>query len=192
MLMSVQGGNDYLDSKGYYKDQTKENIGETVNRIIEVWREFLDAQGEANLKLNEDYFIHKRNLYEVVVRLNKRKAYYYVYHHISEICEYKELGVLCYWINTLKPFMVVNENSILYNSPNEMFSLYFIISALAGIHGKQRPDEKFVLPDPKTVQEYVYTFKYCGLNREAMVFFIETLAKAYGIGMETKASPDKY
>lgn len=182
---------EFLDEKGHYKFNEKTNDKRIIDWLMGLWLDFLASCGQSDLVAEKDYFIHKRNLFEVVTRLNKRRAYYFVFHGINKICEYKEIGVLCYWINTLKPFMVVNSNSAVYNCPNEMFSLYIIISTLAAIFMKKRPTEEFVLPDDRTIQDYVYNFKYCDLNREAMIFFVETLAKSYGIGMETNAVADE-
>jgi len=189
--MSDRFGNAFLDALGHYSPQTEEEFGGEVDRIINLWKDFLRAQNEQDMEIEKDYFVHKRNLYEVLKRLDKRRTYYYVFHEIDDICEYKEIGILTYWINTLKPFMVVNSESKVYNAANEMFSLYLIISVLAEVFKKRYPEKIFVLPDAMTIQDYVYNFKYCDLNREAMIFFIETLAKSYGIGMETNATIDK-
>ncbi len=177
-------GNEFLDENGYYKDKNKSDLSLIFKNVLDSWNAFLYAQGE-DLIIRQDYYIHSRNLYEVIKRLDKRKTYYYVFHRISSICEYKSVAILCYWINTLKPFMVVNESSKIYSCPNEMFSLYLIISTIATVYKDRFPDREFKLPDPKTVQDYVYNFKYCDLSREATIFFVETLAKSYGVGMET-------
>ena len=190
--MSDQIGNEFLDNKGFYKDLTIDESEQIVNKLLGLWEDFLKAQNEGNLVKDKDYFIHQRNLYEVIKRLDKRKTYYYVFHKIDKICEYKELGILCYWINTLKPFMVVNSNAKIYNAPNEMFSVFLIVAGLAKIFKHYNPGALFIPPDAKTIQDYVYNFKYCDLNREAMIFFVETLAKSYGIGMETNSAKDKY
>lgn len=184
-------GNEFLDDKGYYKEPTQSDVETGIKQLIDMWEAFLCYQGES-LTFEVDYYIQERNLYETVKRLDKRRTYYFVFHHISRICEYKEVAIMCYWINTLKPFMVVNKNSKIYNCPNEMFSLYLILSCLATIFESRFPGQKFVPPDKKTIQDYVYNFKYCDLSREAMIFFVETLAKSYGIGMETNSTNDKY
>ena len=173
----------FLDKDGFYKIRDA-LIEKNIGIIFELWKNFLSAQNES-LEFQKDYFIHKRNLFEAIERVDKRKVYYYVFHRIENICEYKEIAILCYWINTLKPFMVINENSRIYNSPNELFSLYIIISVIAGIYKERNPKKEFKTPDDKTIKDYVYNFKYCDLSREAMIFFVETLAKSYGIGMET-------
>lgn len=183
-------GNEFLDECGHYKEKNKNYLKSIFENILDSWNAFLEAQGE-NLVFRNDYYIHSRNLYEVIKRLDKRKTYYYVFHSISNICEYKSVAILCYWINTLKPFMVVNETSKIYNCPNEMFSLYLIVSTIARIYMVRFPDREFKFPDSKTVQDYVYNFKYCDLSREATIFFVETLAKSYGVGMETNVGKEE-
>lgn len=189
-----QDGNsflDFLDELGHYKDLSESEIESIVDWILGFWDSFLMDQ-EETLVLDQDYYIHKRNLYEVIKRMDKRKTYYYVFHKITKICEYKSIAIICYWINTLKPFMVVNEKSSIYNCPNEMFSLYLIVSVIASIYKNKYPDKEFKLLDKDTIRDYVYNFKYCDLSREATIFFVETLAKAYGVGMETIDVGDKY
>lgn len=173
--MKNQFGNDiealYFDQYGHYKKKDMKDFSDDYNNLIALWKSFLLAQKENNLEFNKDYFVHQRNIFEVIKRLDKRRAYYYVFHKIDKICEYKEVAILCYWINTLKPFMVINENSEIYNSPNEMFSLYIIMTTIARIYKEIYPNEEFVFLDPTTIQDYVYNFKYCDLSRESMIFF---------------------
>lgn len=176
--------NVFLDDNGHYREKPKDEQAEFFNYVFDLWDDFLIAQGETNLIINKDYFVHKRNLFEAIKRLDKRKTYYYVFHKITKICEYKEIAILCYWINTLKPFMVVNENSKIYSCPNEMFSLYIIMSILARIYEHYYPNKQFKFPEAKVIQDYVYNFKYCDLSREATIFFVETLAKTYNVGMD--------
>ena len=186
-----QNGNNFVNELGHYKDKTEAEYKIVIDELLEIWNNFLISQGE-NLELGSDYFIHKRNLFEIIKRADKRKTYYYVFHKIEKICEYKDVALLCYWINTLKPFMVVNNKSKIYNCPNEMFSLYLILSTFSKIYDKKHPEKEFPLLDNNSIQDYVYNFKYCDLSREATIFFVETLARSYGIGMETNIAKDKF
>lgn len=190
--MNARIGKNYLDNNDFYEQQSQEQVSDEVDKLITSWYQFLKAQNCDHLIQDKDFFIHKRNLYEVIRRLDKRRTYYYVFHQITDICEYKEIGILAYWINTLKPFMVVNPSCSIYNAPNEMFSLFLILCVLVEIYKKAYPNETFKMLDSNTIQDYVYNFKYCDLNREAMIFFVETLAKSYGIGMETNSAFDKH
>lgn len=170
-----------LDYKSYV-ELTPEEVKVRYDEIIDEWEKFLD-QNDPNLKLDKDYFVHSRNLFEVIRRCDKRVLYFYIFHGLREECEYKELAVKCFWINSLKPFMVVNAESAIYNCPNEMFSLFLILSAINKVYNQTFPDKEFKYPSAERIQDILYDFKYCSISRESMISFIETLADTYGVGI---------
>lgn len=165
-----------------YTELTNDEVKQRYNEIIEKWEQFLN-QNSPSLQLNMDYYVHERNLFEVIRRCDKRVLYFYIFHGLKEECEYKEVAVQCFWINTLKPFMVINEDSSIYNCPNEMFSLFLILSAIRGIYENEYPEAEFNYPSPARIQDILYDFKYCSMSREAMISFVETLADTYGVGI---------
>ena len=152
------------------------------------WRGFVD-QYDSSLMEGKDYFVHKKNLYEVVRRTDKWLQYYVTFHGIEadSLCEYREVALQAFFLCCLKPFMVVKEDSDLYNTPNEMFSLHLIFSMIRKIFDRARPEEKFVYPDQSSVWKYVYALKYRHLNREAVILFVETLAQAHRAGTQDEA-----
>lgn len=178
-------GKNRFDSIGYkkYQELSDEELKERYDEIISQWQGFL-SQNDPTLKLGVDYFVHKKNLFEVIRRCDKRYMYYYVFHELKDICEYKDIALYCFWINTLKPFMVINENANIYNCANEMFSLYLILSVIEGAFKKKFPDQKFQYPSEARVCDIVYDFKYCSISRESMISFVETFADTYGVGIE--------
>ncbi len=166
-----------------YTELTDSEVKQRYDDIIEKWEQFLN-QNDPSLQLNSDYYVHSRNLFEVIRRCDKRILYFYIFYGLEEECEYKEVAIQCFWINTLKPFMVVNNNSPIYNCPNEMFSLFLILSAIRGIYKNEYEDKEFRYPSPTRIQDILYDFKYCSISREAMISFVETLADTYGVGIE--------
>lgn len=165
-----------------YEELTEEEVVDRFDQIMKEWNNFLRSENLQYLKRDKDYFVHKRNLYEIIRRCDKRRVYMEMFHDL-EPCEYKKLAVECFWINTLKPFMIVNEKCDAYNCPNELFSLYRILSLIESLFKEINPNQQFAYPSPSRIQDIVYDFKYCSLNREAMVAYIETLADTYGIGI---------
>lgn len=165
-----------------YVELSYEERDEKYEEILTEWQLFL-ASENCNLVYGKDYFIHKRNLFEIIRRCDKRRVYMEMFHDLKDICEYKTLAVECFWINTLKPFMVINEESSIYNCPNEMFCLYRILAVIRKTYKKKFPDKEFYYPSPERIKDIVYDLKYCSLNREAMVAFIETLADTYEVGI---------
>ena len=57
-------------------------------------------------------------------------------------------------------YMVVNESSPIYNAPNELFSIYLIISVIRGVYKDIFPDKEFVYPSSKRIADMAYKFKY--------------------------------
>lgn len=163
-----------------YEPLSNEKYSRRAQTLINLWEEFLKSSGEEGLK----WYLHEYNLYEVITRHDKRKHYFEVFHAMSSPCEYKYIAIECFWINTLKPFMVIDEKSSVYNCPNEMFSLFLIMATIRGVYEDLNPGKKFKYLSEHRMRDILYDFKYCSLNREAMVSFVETLADTYGVGIE--------
>ena len=164
-----------------YKELSEKEIMETYDKIIACWRDFL-AQNDPGLLCDKDYFVHKKNMFEVIRRADKRDLYYYIFHELEDICEYKDIALYCFWIITLKPFMVINEDANIYNCPNEMFALYIILTTIEHVHSEKVGGE-FKYPSDERIRDIVYDFKYCSISRESMISFIETFADSYGVGI---------
>lgn len=163
-----------------YKMPNQKEMNNRQYAIETLWKDFLDFEGESNL----EYYIHKRNMFEVIKRQDQRMHYLNVFHELEFPCEYKYLAVECFWINTLKPFMVIDEKSSLYDCPNEKFSLYLILSMVGAIYKIYNPNTPFQPPSLERIRDVLYDFKYCSLSREAMISFVETFADTYGVGIE--------
>lgn len=172
-----------FDTLGYkkYQELSKEEIIDRYDEIIQLWQSFL-TQCDPTLKVGQDYFVHRKNLFEVIRRCDERNVYYYIFHELEDICEYKDIALYCFWINTLKPFMVIKEDSNIYNCANEMFSLFLILAVVEGAY-TEKFNKPFEYPSPARIKDIVYDFKYCSLSREAMIAFVETLADSYGVGI---------
>ena len=175
-----------LTDEERYKDLSKEEIRLTTDKLLERWADFVSKNDPA-LEPGKDYFVHDRNIFEVIKRTDKRKVYYHVFHRIDYplVNERKEIAIIAYWINTLKPFIVTNKESVIFNSPNERFALYLILGVLAKFY-KKKNGEDAKLPEltDEIEVEYTYYFKYCDVSRESMIQFVEMLASLYGVGNE--------
>lgn len=171
--------NDILDVIPY-EIPSMEEMNRRLETMEHLWLDFLELEGEKNLK----YFIHKKNVFEVIKRQDERIYYYKIFHQLKNPCEYKFIAIECFWINTLKPFIVTDEASVVYDSPNEMFSLFLIISMIRAIFEIYYPNKKFEYPSESRIKDILYDFKFCSLSREAMISFVETFADTYGVGID--------
>ncbi len=172
-----------LEEYKVYEDLSLEDFNKEYDYIVKCWYNFISVNSP-ELQEGKDFYIHKRNLFEVIRRLDKRRVYYKVFHNLININEFKYVALQCYWINTLKPFMVVNEKSSIYNAPNELFSVYLIISMIRGVYNKVFPEKEFVYPSNRRITDITYNFKYCDMSREATIAFVETFADNYGVGIQ--------
>lgn len=165
-----------------YEELTDKEINVLYNKLLKEWDEFLLSENIQMTK-NKDYYVHKRNLFEVIRRSDKRRVYMEMFLKLKSPDEYKTVANEVFWINVLKPFMVVKKSSPIYNSPNETFCLYKILATIRGVYEKENKEEEFVYPTAQRIQDIIYDLKYCSFNREAIVAFIETLADNYGVGI---------
>lgn len=168
------------DKVQIYEMPSLEEMNRRLNAMEDLWVEFLKSENLYNL----EYHIHKPNMFEVLKRQDQRMYYLYVFHELELPCEYKYIAILCFWINTLKPFMVLDTSSRLYDSPNEKFSLFLILSAIRTVFEVYHEGEEFKPPSTERMRDILYDFKYCSLSREAMISFVETFADNYGVGIE--------
>ncbi len=170
--------NDYELIK--YKPLPINAMNKRANKLEEFWKLFLEQENESNTK----YYVHLQNLFEVIRRQDERMYYYKIFHDLECPCEYKYVAIECFWINTLKPFMVIDDKSKIYSCPNEMFSLFLIVSTIASVFEKIYPDKTFPELSIERMRDILYDFKYCSLSREAMISFVETFADTYGVGID--------
>ena len=167
--------------EGAYKLPSFDEMNRRFGVIEDLWNEFLALEGLNNLT----YYIHKQNLFEVIKRQDQRMHYFRIFHGLDYPCEYKYIAVECFWINTLKPFIVIDENCKIYDCPNEKFSLFLILAVIRTVYEVHNHDAKsFDYPSSKRLHDILYDFKYCTMSREAMIAFIETLAENYGVGID--------
>lgn len=182
-ILFVDDYENRLDKYVVYDGIPANELKQELEYLIASWERFI-SKNAPGLTEDKDYFINDNNLCEVLYRIDKRKVYYKVFHKLNEINELKQVALQCYWINTLKPFMVVNPRAAIYNSPNELFSVYLILSVVRRLYQEIYPNQKFKYPSKKRLADMVYNFKYCDLSREAMIAFVETFADLYGVGIQ--------
>lgn len=158
-----------------YEELSQSEYERLEKALIRHWSSFVD-ENDSSLK-DDQIHIHQKNLYEVIRRVERRVAYYEIFHELHKICEYKRTGITCYWLIKLKPFIVIDPDSCLYNSPNELFAFYYIMADFRSAFNELYGDNiSFEYPSKDRVKEILYNFKYCNFSCEAIINFVETLA----------------
>lgn len=163
-----------------YPPLSIDEINTRFGAMMSLWKDFLENEEEAGLK----YYVHRQNIFEVIKRQDQRMFYWKIFHGLDLPCEYKFIAIECFWINTLKPFIIIDESSKLYDCPNEKFALHLIIATIRAVFKMYKPNEEFVYPSKERLRDILYDFKYCSISREGMISFVETFADTYGVGIE--------
>ena len=101
-----------------------ELLKDEVNKLIDTIDEFIVASGYPE---DIEYRISQHSLCEIVVRIDKRYAYYQYFHKGTLINEKKQTALLVYWILKFKPISI---NDVRYRNErqesevNEWFACY--------------------------------------------------------------------
>lgn len=151
-------------------------INKEIQEIEFAWRNFVKNYEKSSYK---EFLLNKDDLFEVVVRADKRKDYYYYFHEIDDdnMSEYKEVALKAYWIIKLRPFHMTNPSSDLHEYANEQFALYLIFSIL---HRELLKDDRVLkLPSSRYINDFLYSMKYHDIAKEAMLDIVESFAENY-------------
>jgi hypothetical protein len=102
---------------------------ENIEKILQLFQkrfdEFLLLKG---FPIGTEKHISFYTLMDIIVRVDKRKAYYHCFHNM-EINECKEAALYAYWIIKLRPFTITDKryrNKFDACIINESFAIYLI------------------------------------------------------------------
>ena len=166
--------------KEIYKYQQPEwkELYNKLEELLESFGKFIQAHDDLVLK---DIAVNTPLLAEVLVRVDKRKDYFVIYHDDTEMNEIKEAALLAYWLIKFKPFSVKKPDlNIKYASINEHFALFVVYSA---IKERTRRVSKMKFRVSKDYTHKIsYALKYWDLSKESLMLISETLCEAMYTG----------
>jgi hypothetical protein len=120
------------------------------------------------------YDISGIDMLDLIVRVDKRKVYYWCFHDGMEIDELKVAALCAYWILKLKPIRITDSryaNRKEYCDSNELFAIYIIIlnlSMTGRLNRLPQGDEPFF-------KELRYSFRFRNFTLDALVMLVESL-----------------
>lgn len=158
----------------------KEFIGNTIPAYVEDCRKNnIDCTKLQEFNRDEVYYVNTLALREVFERVHQRDDYFARYHSI-EMSNYKETGLIAFWITKLKPFHLKAEyfDEIYDLKINEEFALYYIFNTVARYIKEQGNEYVVGKITPKLYNELLYTMQYRDLSKEAYGCIVELLAIA--------------
>ena len=82
-----------------YIDLTPKERQEKYSQFFSEWEIFLTQEG-VHAEIGKDYYIHKKNLFEIIRRCDKRRVYMAMFHDLKDVCEYKHLNISTSIVNS--------------------------------------------------------------------------------------------
>ncbi len=160
--------------------------------ILGIWEKFLESTKSGYIKefgnddtinrlsLSELYDVNMFALREVFERTHQREDYFDRYHDKLIMSNFKEIGLIAFWIVKFKPFQL---NTQYFNEAyalriNEEFALYYIFTTLSQ-YAKNK-GKKFSLKriHKDLYNELLYSMQYRDLSKEAYGCIVELISVA--------------
>lgn len=113
---------------------------------------------------------------EIVVRIDKRKEYFSIYHSTERINDVKEAALFAYWILKFRPFSMPDEsNSERTTQLNEGFAAFLLFSA---VKEDCRKNHRAFHVSEGYISRLMYGLRYWDLSKESMMLIAETLCES--------------
>lgn len=176
-------------------DKMKEKMDLMINLWLSFLKKTISAYIEENNSLGQScealekcnvediYDVNVMGLREIFERTHQREDYFKRYHKDLKMSNFKEIGLLAFWISKLKPFHIkANYFDEYFNlKVNEEFALYFMFNAIARYAKEQNCHYSLKRLNPELYNELLYTMLYRDLSKEAFGCIVELLFVATSV-----------
>lgn len=179
-----------------YAGLTSDKVQEKIELLLKLWDEFLEktittyieecqklGQSCDSLKGTEGkdvYYFNAIALEEIFERTHQREDYFIRYHNKLQMSNFKEIGLIAFWISKLKPFRLKAEyfDDNLDFSINEEFALFYVFNAVAQYAKKQGKQYSLARINHELYNELLYSMHYRDISKEAYGSIVELIAIA--------------
>jgi len=147
---------------------------EKIQKIIRIfYSQFLHFLKLKGFPENTGFHISYYSLIDIIVRVDKRKAYYQCFHNMV-INECKEVALYAYWILKLKPFTITdttckkNVDACTINESFAIFLISFILEATGRIRSTTNAKDSY----SKLIE---YSFRFRNFSIDSFIVLIESI-----------------
>jgi hypothetical protein len=112
---------------------------------------------------------HEDTLLEIFDRIEKRRAYFYIFHNGCSMGELNEGALMCFWIIKLCPFMCENVPPDILNAKIAMFLFYRVVAFVAA-----RLNKKVCMTE-HTLKDLYYSFRFRDISKESIMLLAGSL-----------------
>jgi len=154
-----------------YRRMPYNEIEEKIKLLTEKFKDFLTLKG---FPKNVEHYISYVALVDIIIRVDKRKAYYMCFHDM-EINECKEVALYAYWIIKLRPF-AITDKAYLRNPDacciNESFAIHFIGLVLELTHRI-----KYTKNIKESYSRFLeYSFRFRSFSIDSFIVLVESIS----------------
>lgn len=174
---------------GKYIALTSDEKKERISLLMNMWTDYLKvtipnhSEKLGNIELsNESEFekLYDVNLFaisEIFERIHKREDYFDRYHKKLKMSDFKEIGLIAFWLSKFKPFTLYTQyfNEAFSSRVNEEFALYYIFVTLANLSEKKGQQFDLSRINADLYNELLYSMQYRDLPKEAYGCIVELI-----------------
>lgn len=175
--MSIVEKSDDQGKKVYkYQQPEWKILYERVAQLLDVFGEYITAHDDLTI---EEVDVNEELLAELLVRIDKRKDYFMIFHDNTNMNEIKEAALLAYWILKFKPFKLKVDDidrRKKYGQINEAFAVYVLYSAVK--EETNRVSGMRFCVSSEYNRKIMYAFRFWDLSKESLILVAETLCEA--------------
>jgi len=154
-----------------YRRMPNKEIEDKVKLFVARFKGFITLKGFPQKIM---YHISYYTLIDIIIRVDKRKAYYMCFHDM-EINECKEVALYAYWILKLRPFAITDtayKNNVDACNINESFAIYLIGLVLELTHR---------ITHTKNIKESYsrfleYSFRFRSFSIDSFIVLVESIS----------------
>lgn len=161
-----------------------------ISQLITLWSNFIETAytsyskckdqsscADESLVLEELYDVNLFSLREVFERTHQREDYFVRYHNKLIMSDFKEIGLIAFWICKFKPFHLKEKyfSDEFSMRINEEFALFFIFNSLSDFIKEKKLNYKLSRIDYDLYNELLYTMQYRDVSKEAYGCIVELI-----------------
>ena len=153
---------------GAYIDELKK-----FRSMIERFFKFFEFEDDL------EYDVSRDDLYQMIVRTDKRKAYYQYFHDMT-INECKEAVLYAYWVLKFQPITITDrryEAKKIGECVNEAFAIYIIFSVFNEFYKIKKAIPMNPEDDTTYFSKLLYSFRYRSISIDSMILLADSISK---------------
>jgi hypothetical protein len=159
-------------NKAKYEQLPQSRLQEIMRIFDRQFKYFLFSTRDYPADLQ--YHVSKLDVLDMIVRVDKRKAYFHYFHDDTEINEYKVAALYAYWVLKLRPLTITDprfSTNREHYDINELFAIYLICFILyqTGRLTKQITGEE------SYSKKLRYSFRYRNFTIDSFIVLVESI-----------------